>query len=35
MNSTKIAATATNEVARERPGLVFEPAEVAVASVRG
>jgi hypothetical protein len=35
MKSTKIAATAMNEVARERCGLEFEPAEVAVAGVRG
>jgi hypothetical protein len=35
MKSTKIAATAMNEVARERRRLEFEPAEVAVAGVRG
>jgi hypothetical protein len=35
MKSTKIAATATNEVARERRGPEFEPAEVVVAGVRG
>jgi hypothetical protein len=35
MNSTKIAATAVNEVARDRRGLVFESAEVAVIGVRG
>jgi hypothetical protein len=35
MNSTKIAATAVNAVARERRGPVFDPAEVAAACVRG
>jgi hypothetical protein len=35
MNSTKIAAIAANEAARERRGLGFEPAEVAASSVRG
>jgi hypothetical protein len=35
MNSTKIAAIATNDVARERRGLAFESAEVVVPGVRG